>query len=358
MPAPQLHLTFGDLVQHNSGVPLRLRRACAAEPGYTRLGSIFHDLPYYYAPMLFEAVRYGLGAPALNEPWGYRVHSVRPDRLVASYIRAARQTEGLTDDERLALCGGLLSHCGLDLALHPLVNYCARRDTTKHGGHESSHHRITEKYHALFFHLERFGEDLLGTPAFAERTRVTKLGGALSSRVEPAILRFMTDAFSGAYGGAPSTRRWARWVRNFKQFGLLVSVPAAARNSKRTSTEVMRQRYYENEVFDFRDFFAAAERRMAHLGTLGYEYFQANDFSPEAEAVFCDAAGIDDLAEPTPVDIPDLPLLQAVRGGVRKRHAAVKERRAPGFLRLPASFFRIPRRRKKTSAGAPLEVPG
>ena len=64
MPAPQLHLTFGELCQHHTGLPVPLRRACAAEPAYTRLGAIFHDLPYYYAPMVFEAVRYGLGAPA------------------------------------------------------------------------------------------------------------------------------------------------------------------------------------------------------------------------------------------------------------------------------------------------------
>jgi hypothetical protein len=150
MPAPQLHLTFGDLVQHNPLVPVAMRRACAAEPVYARLGSIFHDLPYYYAPMVFEAVRYGLGAPALDEPWGYRLHSVHPDRLVASYIRAARTVPGLTDQERLALVGGLLSHCAIDLAMHPLVNYCARRDVLRHGGHESTHHRLTEKYQALF----------------------------------------------------------------------------------------------------------------------------------------------------------------------------------------------------------------
>src|SRR5687767_15062752 len=125
MPAPQLHLTFGELVQHNPGVPLQLRRACAQEPTYTRLGSIFHDLAYYYAPMVFEAVRYGFGGAALDEPWGYRMHCVQPERLVASYIRAAAAEPGLSPEEGLALVGGLLSHAALDLSLHPLVNYCA-----------------------------------------------------------------------------------------------------------------------------------------------------------------------------------------------------------------------------------------
>ena len=144
-----------------------MRRACAAEPVYTRLGSIFHDLPYY-GNMLAEAVRYGLGSPALDEPWAYRMHSVRPDRFVASYIRAAATAPGLERDERLALVGGLVSHAALDLTLHPLVNYCARRDTAEHGGHESVHHRLTEKYQALFFHLDRIGHDPIGTAEFRQ----------------------------------------------------------------------------------------------------------------------------------------------------------------------------------------------
>jgi len=147
MPAPQLHLTFGMLVKDQPGIHPALRRACAQEPVYTRLGAIFHDLPYY-GNMLAEAVRYGLGSPALDEPWAYRMHSVRPERFVASFIKAAATTPGpLSRDERLALVGGLLSHCALDLTLHPLVNYCARRDTELHGGHYSVDPRLTEKYH-------------------------------------------------------------------------------------------------------------------------------------------------------------------------------------------------------------------
>src|SRR5215467_3467437 len=121
MPAPHFHLTFGALVKDHDGAPDELRRACAAEPIYTRLGAIFHDLPYY-GNMLIETVRYGLSAAALEEPWAYRMHSVEPARLVASYIRAARQANDLSRDEKLALVGGLLSHCALDLTLHPLVN--------------------------------------------------------------------------------------------------------------------------------------------------------------------------------------------------------------------------------------------
>ncbi len=132
MPAPQFHLSFGLTIANDARVPSRIRDACRREPTYVRLGSIVHDLPYY-GNMMIEAIRYGLGSPAVDEPWAYRMHSVDPGRFVASYIRAAHRTAGLSEDEKLALIAGLVSHCALDLALHPLVNYCARRDAREAG---------------------------------------------------------------------------------------------------------------------------------------------------------------------------------------------------------------------------------
>jgi hypothetical protein len=312
MPAPQLHLTFGSLVKDHDGVPARMRRACAAEPVYTRLGAIFHDLPYY-GNMLIEAIRYGLESPALDEPWAYRMHSVRPGRFVASYLRAAAVTPGLTPDERLALAGGLLSHCALDLTLHPLVNYCARRDTSLHGGHESVNHRLTEKYHALFFHLHRLGYDPIGTPELVRATRITKAPALVRARVEAPLAAFARDAFAGAYGGAPSVETWSGWVRSFRHFGLLVGTPMAARNShKKQQDPTLRARYFENDVFSFWSFYAASERRLTELCRLGFDYVEAGDFSRAAEDAFVAAARIDDLAEPgedAATALPPLPRL-------------------------------------------------
>jgi hypothetical protein len=309
MPAPQFHLTFAELVKEHPGVRPSLRHACASEPVYTRLGAIFHDLPYY-GNMAFEALRYGLRAPALDEPWAYRMHSVRPGRFVASFIQAAARSTQLSTHEKLALVGGLLSHCALDLTLHPLVNYCARRDTHLYGGHESSHHRLTEKYHALFFHLEQMSDDPIGTAAFRAKTQVVKEGSFVRGRVEKPLLDFMAEAYRGAYGDAPDRAVWATWVRHFRHFGLLVSLPIAARNSqKKRHDPTLRWRYFENDVFRFWDFYAHSERRVAELCNLGYDYFSAGDFGPAAENAFVTAAGIDDLAEPDPVGLPPLPRL-------------------------------------------------
>jgi hypothetical protein len=204
--------------------------------------------------------------------------------------------------------GGLVSHCALDLALHPLVNYCARRDTTEHGGHESVHHRLTEKYHALFFHLDRFGEDPIGRRDFYQSTTVVKHGSWVRARVEEPISRLMRQSYFGAYGDAPDERTWAGWVRSFRHFGWLVSTPWAARNSQRKRQDpTLRQRYFENEVFAFYDFYAVAERRLRELSQLALDCFDSR-FSDEE---FARASGIDDLAEPDPVlgRLPELPQL-------------------------------------------------
>lgn len=311
MPAPQLHLSFANTIKDAAGVRLELRAACASEPVYARLGAIVHDLPYY-GNMIVEAVRYGLGGTPVDEPWAYRMHSVRPARFVASYLRAAAQASGpFTRDERLALVGGLLSHCALDLSMHPLVNYCARRDAAATGEHEAMLHRMAEKYHALFLHLDRLGEDPIGTPAIREWTRVTKEGSLLGARVEPSLVAFIQDAYRGAYGGAPEGRRWAGWVQSFRHFGELVAGPWAARNSRIKRGPELRDRYYENDIFRVADFYACAERRLVTLCNLGADYFRAGDFSRTAEDAFVAAAGIDDLAEPVPApDLPSLPPVQ------------------------------------------------
>jgi|SRR5579871_4012237 len=310
MPAPQFHLTFGESVARHPDVAEEVRRAVDSEPVYTHLGSIFHDLPYY-GNMLAEAIRYGFRRPAIDAPWAYRMHCIRPDRFVASYVRAARETPGLSRQERLALLGGLLSHCALDLTLHPLVNYCARRDTALYGGYETFHHRIVEKYHALFFHLETRGEDVIGQKAFQLKTRVIKRSSLTRADAEPAIVAFMQSAYRGAYGNAPDPRAWTAWVRSFRHFGLLVGNMLAGRNSRKVRRdERLFRRYFRNPgEFDFAAFYVHSERRLAELVNLAFAYFEAGDFSTAAEDRFCAAAHIDNLADPDGLGLPSLPSL-------------------------------------------------
>jgi hypothetical protein len=317
MPAPHLHLTFGMLVKEQPQIRPALRAACEREPVYTRLGSIFHDLPYY-GNMIFEAIRYGLASAALDEPWAYRMHAVRPGHFIASFIRAAATSPAeLGADERLALVGGLVSHAALDLVMHPLVNYCARRDAAAYGGHESWHHRQAEIHHALYFHQERLGFDPVASGQLRRWTRVVKRGSLVRARVEAPLTEFVRDAYRGCYGGAPDARTWARWVRSFQHFGQVVSNPMAARKTREAlRSAALRDRYFDNDVFRFMEFYACAERRVGELANLAYDYFAAGDFSPAAEERFVAAARVDDLAEPEPQacdNLPHLPRLAPVR---------------------------------------------
>ena len=88
MPAPQFHLTFGELVARHPDIRPAMRAAVESEPVYTHLGSIFHDLPYY-GNMIAEAIRYGFRRPAIDAPWAYRMHCIRPDRFVASFTNSS-----------------------------------------------------------------------------------------------------------------------------------------------------------------------------------------------------------------------------------------------------------------------------
>jgi hypothetical protein len=183
------------------------------------------------------------------------------------------------------------------------------------------HHRLTEKYHALFFHLERLGDDPIGTAAFRRATEVTKQGSFYDAPVEPALLAFMRSAYCGAYADAPADDKWSSWVRSFRHFGWLVSTPMARRNSqKKRKDSNLRWRYFENHQFNFWQFYAQAEKRLAELCNLGFDYFTACDFSAAAEDAFVAAAGIDDLAEPGRIDpqtIASLPPLPIVDVGGR-----------------------------------------
>src|SRR5947207_2397661 len=106
MPAPQLHLTFGETLAAEPLLAEELRSACSIEPRYVRLGSIFHDLPYY-GNMPLMAIRYGLRRPAEESYWGTKIHYDRPDEFLAHFVATARTIEvALERSERLAVVAG------------------------------------------------------------------------------------------------------------------------------------------------------------------------------------------------------------------------------------------------------------
>jgi hypothetical protein len=312
MPAPQLHLTFAEELAREAALADELRAAAVSEPRYLRLGSIFHDLAYY-GNMPLMAIRYGLRRPAEPSVWGYRIHYDRPDVFLACFVEAAHELEApLTCGERLAVIAGLCSHAALDLSLHPLVNFIARRDCLSRGGAESHHHRLAEKYHALFYHLDVYGRDVIGSVEMRDKTRITKRSSVLRRAAEPAIVDLALAAYQKMWGDAPSRADWTGWVRSFSQFGMMVGYGLGGwmsrRNSLKLRTVENREHYFQSRDFDFYDFMKAARRRVIDIANRAHAYFAAGDFSPAERTRFVSEIAFDGtLAEPLGAHGPRLP---------------------------------------------------
>ena len=307
MPAPQLHLTFAEELSREADLADEVRAAVRREPRYVRLGAIFHDLPYY-GNMPLMALRFTLRRAAESSEWGHRVHYDRPDLFLARFVATAGEFPGpVTRDERLALVAGLCSHAALDLSLHPLVNHIARRETERIGGAESHHHRIAEKYHSLFYHLDARGRDVIGSREMHDKTRVTKRSSILRRATERPLVELALAAYRAMWGEAPTRAQWTGWVRSFAQFGVMVSGRVARRDSLKIRTAACRARYFQCDEFDFYAFMAVARRRVVALANLAHAYFDAGDFGPDAEARLVAALGFDgSLAEPLGVHGPRL----------------------------------------------------
>jgi hypothetical protein len=309
MPAPQLHLTFGETLGRERLLAPDLRAACAAEPRYTRLGAIFHDLAYY-GNMAWMAVRYGLRRPAEESFWGAKIHYDRPDEFLAHYVANAASIDNeLSRNERLAIVAGFCSHVALDLAMHPLVNYIARRDQRAEGGAESHHHRLAEKYHAMFYHLAtRENVDLIGSSEMHEKTRVTKQTSLLRLGVEKHLVDFAISSYQLMWDESPTAEEWQGWVRSFAHFGVLVGGYWARRNSRLMRTDENRLRYFQCEDFDFYDFWEAGRVRGIEIANKAFEYFERGVFDAQARAKFvADVAFDGTLAEPLGLRGPALP---------------------------------------------------
>lgn len=307
MPSAALHLTHVELLAKDSAIHLGLRQALQQELVYAHLGAIFPDLPFY-TNIVTMMLGYWLEMPAEQCPFAQKLHRFHPDLFAWHFLTESRKDHILTRSQRLAILGGFFAHVALDIELHPLVNWCSRRDVMLRGGHESHHHRLTEKYHSLFFHLDLQGRDAIGTPHFfAEKSRLIEHPLFFRLHLDLPVVRWATDLLAGFFHeSAPNMKQFARWLRTFRHFSLMVSLPAADRNGKRLGTNENRHHYFENEIFSFRDFWNRGYQRSCQLLNLAYEIFEAGEDSASSREAFLQAANIQDLAYPPEHHLPPL----------------------------------------------------
>ena len=300
MPAATLHLTFVELLA-DADVAAEVARAIRARIRHARLGAMLYDVPFY-SNVVLMAIRYGLSRPAEARPLGTLIHhGGDATGLYANLVARLRRAKGLPRDVRLALLAGAASHIALDAAQHDLVRFVARRQMAASGrGDESYHHRIVEKFQSLFFHVDTFGRDIIGTREWLERTRLTEGASIVFRRHEPGVTAAWLGALRDTYGTAPTVAEWTSQLRAFVHFGLLTSSYPARRNSRLYGTPEKRRIYYSNELFRFPDHMDAATRLAERMLALSLEYYEAGRFDDPRRRRF-----IDELALPRRISVPE-----------------------------------------------------
>jgi hypothetical protein len=305
MPGATLHLTHVDLLGSDPAAAPLLGQAMARQPVAARLGGLVIDLPFYTSfPRMM--LGYWLQMPAEHCAYGAQLHSHHPGRLAWRFVCRAARENGLPRDQRLALLGGFLAHAALDQELHPLINWCAQRDLERHGGHESHHHRLAEKYQSLFFHQELLGGDPIGTPElYRRRSLILRRPSLIWPREGDPALRWLADLLAlHLPGWGPGPRQLALRVRAFRQFILAVSAPWARVNSRNKATAENRLRYYDNPDFAFFDHWRRGYRRSLELLDLAARVLREGDLSEGSRRAFLRRASITDLASPPAPSLP------------------------------------------------------
>ena len=300
MPAATLHVTFVELLA-DADVPRAIAHAISSHLRHARLGAMLYDVPFY-SNVVLMAIRYGLKRPAEVRPLGTLIHhGGEAAGLYANLLARLHRATKVPADARLALMAGAASHIALDAAQHDLVRFIARRQMAATGkGDESFHHRIAEKFHSLFFHLETFGEDIIGTPRWRERTRLTEGASLIFRRHEPAVTAAWLAALRDTYGFAPTVTEWTSQLRAFVRFGAMTSIYPARRNSRLYSTAEKRRTFYSNDLFHFPDHMDAATRLAVRTLVLSLDYYEAGRFDAESRGKF-----IAELALPARISVPE-----------------------------------------------------
>ena len=299
MPSATMHVTHAEHLCAEPALAAPLRQAMCDEATCTRLGAVFVDLPFY-TNIVKMMLGYWLEMPAETCPFAQRMHRYHPDLFAWHFLCEAHRDAPLSREKRLSILGGFFSHIALDLEIHPLVNWVARRDLIRYGGNESHHHRLTEKYQSLFFHRLLRGRDIVGTrEVFTETTRIVDHSAFFRVNPDPPVIRWCADLLGGFFHeSAPSMRQLAGWVRAFRHFGFMVSMPWAKENSNRLGNETNRRRYFDSDEFSFMEHYKRGYERSIALMNQAYAVFEAGDFSTPARNAFLSRARIGDLAEP------------------------------------------------------------
>jgi hypothetical protein len=232
MPAEGIHLTAIREATAAAALDAPVRRLLVRRDDAAKLGAILADLPYFHRYAV-EVVRYAAGRPAQPSSWGTAIHDGGAVALLESLLGIARRER---DDRLGAIALGLASHCAIDRALHPLINALARMHR---GGptHDASHREV-EKFQSICFHEDYLGRDTMGTPGITAHLTIH-----LAAQLDDRLSGLLLEAWAAAFGGAPSARELAGFVRGYRHHAWLLGTPLGKRIAPPAAKEESRPKY-------------------------------------------------------------------------------------------------------------------
>jgi hypothetical protein len=245
MPALLVHLTAARETARRKEAPPRLASALTEEEPAFLLGSILPDLPYH-ADFGHQVARHLLHRPYLHTEWGDLLHTRGTGRLALAFLTHLRRSHLPLQEERrvLALGAGYLSHHAMDRCVHPLIHRLVDRNLGVHALPPENLHNRLEHYQNVFFHEDRLGLDIAGSP-YARRM-VGQIAGAglLWSRLEESLWLALRSALLETHGRLPSQRLIRDWLFGTSAYAHLFSSPLGRAERIKGDRKKLRAEFY------------------------------------------------------------------------------------------------------------------
>jgi hypothetical protein len=250
MPALLLHLTLAKETAARGDAPAELAAALQAQRPALLLGSILPDLPYH-ARFAQQLARHLLRREYLLTEWGDLWHTRGTGQLAIAMIEHAvrHQLAGVEREQVLALVAGYLSHHAVDRVVHPVINQLVQRHRLPREPVVVIHARL-ERYQSLFYHLDRVGFDIAGTPLPRQMVREVAGSGLLHPMLPSSLWLALRAATLEVHGRTPDPSQLRDWLWGVTAYGHLFGSPAGRLERLRGDRGALRTTFYQGPAVD------------------------------------------------------------------------------------------------------------
>jgi hypothetical protein len=286
MPALLLHFTLAQETLALPDVPREIAEACNEERGAFLLGAVLPDLPYH-AHFWRQVARHFLRRPYLLTEWGDLMHTRGTGRLAVAILCHLRRSHLQPAEERkvMALAAGYLSHLAVDRAAHPAINALVSRHLTASEAPSALHARL-ERIQSLFYHRDRLGHDIAGSP-FPRKAVLEMAGtGLLRPTLETPLWNAFRAASLETHGRAPSPALLREWLAGVTAYGCLMSSPLGRTERLKGDLAALRSTFYQGPSTDLRSPLAQGMELTLEYWHAALEVLRADRVTEEVRQCF------------------------------------------------------------------------